>query len=215
MQVSNLAAAEFRTALDALGVTQHRAGQWFGVNARSIRRWQRGDRHVPRGVGIVLRLLAAEMITVAQVEEVTVPVPARTNGAKPEPPASLRVEPAPEEQPALAPRRAGTVTLADPSPTTSVVEQICALTSEICHWPLGIPGQPGFRFCGSAVVTAPYCPRHRAAAYLARQPGRGHGSRIGFVVHGRHGPSIPTGASRAPKVLFDAGDLPGSAPPPA
>jgi len=183
MQVSNLAAAEFRTALDALGLAQCRVARWFGVSPRSVRRWQRGDRHVPRGVGIVLRLLAAEMITVAQVEEVTVPVPARTNrGAKGEPSAPLRAAPAPEEQPALAPRRARTAALANSSLT--VAEKVLALASG-CRWPCGDLGHPDFHFCGAPVVTAPYCEHHRALAYLAPRPSRGHGFRIGFVAHGR------------------------------
>ena len=218
------AATEFARTLDMLDVTQLRIARLFGTTPRTIRRWRDGTRRTQRGVDIVLRLLAAGAITVAQVEEAAAdPAPARANGggAKGEPPAPRHAAPAPK-QPALAPRRARTATLADPSPTTSVVEQVCALTSGTCRWPLGVPGQPGFRFCNSAVVTAPYCPRHRAMAYLAPRPGRGHGAHVEFVTYGRHGrPSIPsafsaTGASQAPKILLDrAGDLPGGAPPPA
>src|SRR5262249_29161639 len=90
------AATEFRETLGALGIAQHRIAQLFGVGPRSVRRWQHGDRRVPCGVGIVLRLLATKTITIAQVEQAAVPVPARTNGSvKPEPPAPLLVEPAP------------------------------------------------------------------------------------------------------------------------
>src|SRR5262249_29474802 len=68
---------------------------------------------------------------------------------------------------------------------------------------------------------------HRTQAYMAPRTGSGHGVRVGFIAHGcqpvlAHGsPSTPsafsaTGASCPPKILFDrAGDLPGSAPPPA
>ena len=204
------AATEFARALDMLDVTQLRIARLFGTTPRTIRRWRDGTRRTQRGVDIVLRLLAAGAITVAQVEEAAAdPAPARANGggAKGEPPAPRHAAPAPK-QPALASRRARTATLADPSPTTSVVEQVCALTSGTCRWPLGVPGQPGFRFCCSAVITAPYCPRHRAAAYLPRRTSRGHGVRIGFVAHGPqpapvYGPStsgaLPaTGAARPP-----------------
>jgi len=206
------AAAEFRATLGALGLTPRHAARIFAVGPRSIRRWQDGARGVPRAVILVCRLMAVKAVTVAQVEAAAAsPAPARANGgsAKGEPPAPRPAASAPKQS-ASAPRRAGTATLADPSPTISVVEQVCALTSEICHWPLGVPGQPGFRFCCSAVVAPPYCPHHRAAAYLPRRTGGGHSVRI---VHGRHGrPPIP----RAPKILFDrAGDLPDSAPPPA
>jgi hypothetical protein len=209
------AATEFARTLGVLGVTQHRAGQWFSVNARSIRRWRSGDRRVPAGVVIVCRLLAAKVVTAAQVEAVAaVPVPARTNG---EPPAPLRAAPAPEEQPALAPRRARTAARADLGLTTA--EKVVALAADTCRWPCGDPQHPDFHFCSAPTAKPPYCPRHRAVAFLAPRPGRGHGAH-GFVTYGRHGrPSIPsafsaTGAARAPKVLFDrASDLPSSAPP--
>ena len=129
------AASELCEMLGALGIAQHRVAQLFGVGPRSVRRWQYGDRRVPCGVGIVLRLLAAGTVTVAQVEQAAVPIPARTNGsAKPGPPAPLLVEPAPEQS-ALA--RAKAATLADPSLTTA--EKVCALAPEACCWPCGDP----------------------------------------------------------------------------
>jgi hypothetical protein len=72
-----MARTEFRATLDALGIAQHRVAQLFGVGPRSVRRWQDGDRRVPCGVGIVLRLLAAGAVTVAQVEQAAI----RTNGS--------------------------------------------------------------------------------------------------------------------------------------
>ena len=224
-QQPTAAADELRTILAALGITSRHAARLFAVNERSARRWRDGSRHVPHGISSVCRLLIAKVVTVDQIERAATPVSARTNGsAKRKSPAPQHAAPAPEEQPALAPRRARTATLADPSPTSTVVEQVCMLTAENCHWPLGVPGQPGFRFCCSAVVTAPYCPRHRAAAFLKPRPGRTHDAHVGSATkrstksgiasfsYGRHGrPS-----TRAPKVLFDrAGDRPGSAPPPA
>ena len=103
--------------LSTLGLAQHRVAHLFGVGPRSVRRWQDGDRRVPCGVDIVLRLLAAGAVTVAQVEQAAVPIPARTNGsAKPEPPAPLLGAPAPEQS-AAAPTEA--VALADPGLTTA------------------------------------------------------------------------------------------------
>lgn len=157
------AADEFRETRDALGLTQHRVAQLFGVGPRSIRRWQRGDRRIPRGVGIVLRLLAAGVVTISQIEQAAVPIPARTNGGpKPESLAPLPVAPAPE-QPTLA--RAEATTLAAPGLTTA--EKVLALTPEACRWPCGDPGCPDFHFCGSPVAKRPYCEHHRAMAYMA------------------------------------------------
>ena len=153
MEATNLAAT-----LGALGLAQHRVAQLFGVGPRSVRRWQHGDRRVPCGVSIVIRLLAAGVVTVAQVEQAAVPVSARTNGSdKPEPSAPLLVEPAPEQS-ALA-------ALADPSLSTA--ERVCALAPEACRWPYGDPRHPDFHFCGKPVVRGPYCEQHRTAAYMA------------------------------------------------
>src|SRR5262245_19592014 len=165
----SVATTEFRETLDALGLAQHRVAQLFGVGPRSVRRWQYGDRRVPCGVGIVLRLLAAGAVTVAQVEQAAVPAPARTNGGtKPEPPAPLLVEPV-LEQSALAPA------LANPSLTTA--EKVCALTPEACRWPCGDPEHPDFHFCGNPVAERPYCECHRALAYVAPRTGSRHGAR--------------------------------------
>jgi hypothetical protein len=223
MQVSNLATTEFRATLGALGLAQHRVARLFGVGPRSVRRWRDGDRHVPAGVAIVFRLLAIRAVTVEEVELAAAAISGRTNNsAKGEPPAPLRTEPTLKQS---ASARAKIATLAGPGLTTA--EKLCALAAGACRWPLGDPQQPDFRFCGGAAIKQPYCEHHRALAYLAPRPSRGHGFRIGFVAHGRlpapvhDRPSTPgafsaAGAARAPKVLFDrAGDLPGSAPPPA
>src|SRR5262245_43967784 len=103
------AADEFRATFGALGLTPCRVAKLFGVGPRSVRRWQCGDRRVPCGVGIVLRLLAAGAVTVAQVEAAAASIPARTNGgANPEPFAPLFVAPAPTQSALEA------ATLADP-----------------------------------------------------------------------------------------------------
>jgi len=221
------AATEFARTLGVLDIAQHRVARWFGVNARSIRRWRDGTRRAQRGVDIVLRLLAAGAITIAQVEAAAAgPAPARTNGTKPEPPAPLRAEPAPEEQSASAPRRAKTATLVGPGSTTPVVEQVVALAAG-CRWPCGDLGHPDFHFCGGMVTRGPYCEHHRAMAYLAPRSGRGQGVRIGFVAHRRQlrlqlAPALgspPTpGALPATSVSSlpnSQATLPGRAPPPA
>jgi hypothetical protein len=195
-------ADELRAMLDALGLTPRHAARIFAVGPRSIRRWQDGARGVPRAVTLVCRLMAVGAVTIAQVEQAAVPSPIWTNGgAEEKPPAPLHAESAPKQS-ALASRRARTAARADPGPTTTVVEQVCALASDACRWPYGDPRDRNFRFCGKPTVTGSYCGYHHAVAYLPPRPGRGHGVRI---VHGRHGrPPIPgsaTSASRAPKIL--------------
>jgi GcrA cell cycle regulator len=157
------ATSEFRATLGALGITPRRAAALFGVGPRSVRRWQDGNRRVPRGVRIVLRLLAAGTVTISQVEQAAAPTPARTNGsAKPKPSAPLLVEP--------APARAKAATRAGPSQTTA--DAVYALAPEACRWPCGDPGHPDFHFCGGPVAKGPYCEHHRAMAYVARPTGQ-------------------------------------------
>jgi hypothetical protein len=199
----DLSVAEFRATLGALGIAQHRVAQLFGVGPRSVRRWRDGTRRVPVGVSIVFRLLATGAVTVDQVEQAAVPIPARTNGStEEEPPAPLRAASAPEEQSASAPRRARTAALAERDLTTA--EKVAGLSATACRWPYNEPGQPGFHFCSDPIAKESYCQPHYRMAHLLPRPGRGHSVRI---VHGRHGrPPIP----RAPKILFDR-----AAPPPA
>jgi hypothetical protein len=190
-------ADELRAMLSTLGLTPRHAARIFAVGPRTVRRWRDGTRGIPRAVTLVCRLMAVGAVTIAQVEEVTVPAP--------EPPAPLRATPAPEEQPALALWRARTAARADTGPTTTVVEQVCALTAGACRWPCNNLEDRDFRFCNKPTVKGSYCKHHHRMAYLPPRPGRGHG--VGFVAHGRHGrPPIP----RAPKILFDR-----AAPPPA
>ena len=171
-------AIELCATLGALGLAQHRVAQLFGVGSRSVRRWRDGERRIPRGVSIVLRLLAAGAITAAQVERVAVLIPARTNGG--EPPAPRRTVPSEQSAAETATR----------APTTA--EKVCALVPEGCRWPYGDPRHSDFRFCGNLAVEQPYCERHRALAYLAPRPGRAHGRQ---PAHGR--PSPPPGSRAA------------------
>ena len=109
---SAVAATEFRANLDALGIAQHRVARLFGVGARTIKRWRTGDRHVPYGVSVVFRLLVAGSVSIDQVEQAAVAVPARINGsAKPGPP-PLLVAPAPEQS-ATAPAAAAALAAPD------------------------------------------------------------------------------------------------------
>src|SRR5262252_7024419 len=169
------AATELRATLGALGLTQHRAAQLFGVGPRSVRRWQHGDRRVPCGVGIVLRLLAAQKITIRDVEEAA--APAQTNRSA-----------APDPQPAIAdpkPEPRVSAPTVDSEPVTpkstaraplpavlTTAEKVLALAPGVCRWPYGDPRDPDFHFCcGASVVAEPYCEHHRALAYLAPRTG--------------------------------------------
>ena len=154
----SVAAAELRAALGALNITQRRLAQLFAVNPRTVRHWRYGDRRLPRGVAIVLRLLATGVVTVEQVEAAAL-VSTRTNGgAKGEPPAPLLVEPAPEQS-------------VDPSRTTA--EKIVALAPNACRWPYNDPRHPNFYFCSRPTAAPPYCNEHRIAAHMTQAPSGG------------------------------------------
>jgi GcrA cell cycle regulator len=55
-----------------------------------------------------------------------------------------------------------------PAPQPAIVRSFPRLSSaRTCCWPIGEPGQPGFRFCVSdAIVGKPYCPEHASVAYV-------------------------------------------------
>src|SRR6516225_9228161 len=142
------AADELRATLDALGLA--RAARLFATSSRNLRRWRDGTRRIPHGIGIVIGLLTAKMITVDEIETV-IPVLVRANGnTRPEPPAP--VEPAPEQS-ALA--CAETAALANSSLT--VAEKVLALAPGVCRWPCGDLEHPDFHFCGGMVARGPYC----------------------------------------------------------
>jgi hypothetical protein len=186
------AATEFRATLDALDIAQHRVAKLFGVGPRSVRRWVHGDRSVPRGVDVLVRLLRAGVVTIAQVEQAA--VPARASGSvKPKPPAPRRVEPEPKQS---AGTRAEAAVFADLSPAAAAV---VALVPGTCRWPEGDPECSGFRFCNDPVAAPPYCERHRKRAYLAPRTDSGRGVRVAY---GRRlaisGVLSATSASRPP-----------------
>jgi DNA-binding transcriptional regulator YiaG len=59
---------QFRTALDRLKLSQLGAARLFNANDRTVRRWALGERGIPEGVAILLRLMVAGKITIADIE---------------------------------------------------------------------------------------------------------------------------------------------------
>ena len=59
--------AQFRTALDRLGLSQVRAAKLFGVTDRASRSWALGENKIPHAVAILLRLLVTDKITIADL----------------------------------------------------------------------------------------------------------------------------------------------------
>jgi GcrA cell cycle regulator len=161
-----MAPTEFHEALGTLGIAQQRVAALFDVSPRAVRRWRDGERRVPHGVRILVRLLADGVVTVEQVERAAV---ARTNGgSKSEPSAPLLFEPTSEPSTNLAESAREPSAILAGSVTTA--EKVAALTATSCRWPWGDPLHSDFRFCGSPVTAPPYCEEHRAAAYLVPPP---------------------------------------------
>jgi DNA-binding transcriptional regulator YiaG len=52
--------ADFRAALDRLGLSQSEAARRCGVNARTVRRWVAGDRPIPGPVIALIRTWMAQ-----------------------------------------------------------------------------------------------------------------------------------------------------------
>ena len=63
-----MTANQFRQALDRLGFSQLGAARLFKSNDRTVRRWAIGERAVPVTVAIMLKLMLAGKITVADIE---------------------------------------------------------------------------------------------------------------------------------------------------
>jgi transcriptional regulator with XRE-family HTH domain len=59
---------QFRSALARLGLSQARAAQLVGADERTGRRWALGERSVPQSVAVLLQLLLAGKITIADIE---------------------------------------------------------------------------------------------------------------------------------------------------
>ena len=161
---------ELRALPTVLGLSRARLAKLFSRSPRCISHWTLGDRPLPYEVGILLQLLAAQKITVRDVEEAA--APSRTNGSA-----------APDPQPAIAdsefePRVSARTVDSEPArlksamlpavPSLSTAMTIYALGPKSCRWPHGDPGRPGFGFCGRATVREPYCEHHCTLAYAAR-----------------------------------------------
>lgn len=81
--------------------------------------------------------------------------PARPAGAAPR----TTLPPSPVVVAAVAP------VAAPPRPVVRPFPRLSAAKS--CCWPIGEPGQAGFRFCtAESIVGKPYCPEHAAVAYV-------------------------------------------------
>ena len=57
---------------------------------------------------------------------------------------------------------------ADSQPSQTIITT-ANLTDRMCRWPIGHPGEPGFRFCGvPRIGSRPYCREHCSMAYRGK-----------------------------------------------
>src|SRR5262245_24446653 len=177
---------ELRAIPTVLGLSRAQLAKLLSRSPRCISHWTLGDRPLPYEVGILLQLLAAQKITIRDVEEAAAPTRANRSAAPDPQPAITDPEPKPRvsvltvDSERVPPKSA----VRAPLPAVlslTIAEKICTLTPKACRWPCGDPRHPNFHFCGNLVTEQPYCDHHRTVAYMA-QPG-GHGARIGFVAH--------------------------------
>jgi DNA-binding transcriptional regulator YiaG len=59
---------QYRKAIEQLGLSQVRAARLLGVDPRTSRRWALEERSIPKHAAILLRLLLAGKITMADIE---------------------------------------------------------------------------------------------------------------------------------------------------
>lgn len=55
-------------ALDRVGISQRKAGPFFGVDERQVRRWIAGDARIPESVAKLLRVMIANKIAPEDVD---------------------------------------------------------------------------------------------------------------------------------------------------
>jgi GcrA cell cycle regulator len=74
------------------------------------------------------------------------------------------------------------VCAAPPAPVAPDMRKLAliGLTRDVCHFPVGDPGEPNFFFCG-ADATSTYCPFHHALTHRPPEPRR---DRKPFIMHG-------------------------------
>jgi transcriptional regulator with XRE-family HTH domain len=195
MESIALSSSDLRETLGALGLQQRQIANLLGVGARNLRRWRSGDRRIPYGIALLLRLIAAGAITVAQLEQAAAVL-------------------------AKGGDDGGAVCL-DSDATTA--EKVFALTATTCRWPLGDPDRPDFRFCREPVAAGKvYCETHCSRAFWIpihrriREP-RDDAVAVaapGTVCHSLRGGQRRDSVSRlASAGLLGAGFVPATGPP--
>jgi hypothetical protein len=60
--------AQYKTAIDRLGLSQERAGDWLGVGRRTSQGWALGEYPVPEPVAKLLRLMVRLKLKPDEVE---------------------------------------------------------------------------------------------------------------------------------------------------
>jgi GcrA cell cycle regulator len=100
------------------------------------------------------------------------PSPIRRMSLRPAQPVRLR-EPRPAPTAFELPHRPSSPAPA-PAPRPPVETRALEYSNQSCMWPVGHPGEPGFRFCGDrALMGKPYCAEHCAVAYVKAKPKTG------------------------------------------
>ena len=70
---------ELKRALEGLEVSQLGAGRLLGVDGRTVRAWVADAARIPESVAILVRLIVAGKITVADIEAAKTPSKRRPN----------------------------------------------------------------------------------------------------------------------------------------
>jgi hypothetical protein len=129
--------------LSALDLSRIQLAQLLGYTSRTVRRWVSGTRAVPRETIILLRLVLAGKIAIADIAAAAAARPRRD------------IEP-------------DAVPTADQEPAAERGVGIGQLNSRVCRWPLWgneTPAADRMRFCGeAAIIGSPYCSAHAATA---------------------------------------------------
>jgi hypothetical protein len=154
-----VAATEVSTTFAALGLSPGQFARLLGVSPRTARHWIHGDRR-PHGIIILLRLLAAQKVTLTDIAEAASPTRA-PNGAQ----------------------RGCHQRTAAPKPESALGAGIglYELSQRTCRWPMWLDATPVselsvpmLRFCGALTKDSPYCNKH---ATMARRPEAPSGPR--------------------------------------
>jgi hypothetical protein len=59
---------QYRAAIEALGLSQIRAGRFLGVPTKTSSRWALGESRVPTAVGVLLKLMIALKLSPEEVQ---------------------------------------------------------------------------------------------------------------------------------------------------